>query len=100
MRNSVSTANSLQANLGAKNHATVMPDADKDATINAIIGAAFGAAGQRYEYVKSVSCFSFSVYSASITVANGESLTHSPSLKLIGPLLFLHLLADAWLCPL
>jgi len=46
---------SLQANLGAKNHATVMPDADKDATINAIIGAAFGAAGQRY--VTPVSCF-------------------------------------------
>lgn len=37
----------VQANLGAKNHATVLPDADKDATINAIIGAAFGAAGQR-----------------------------------------------------
>jgi malonate-semialdehyde dehydrogenase (acetylating)/methylmalonate-semialdehyde dehydrogenase len=38
----------VQSNLGAKNHATVMPDADKDATINAIVGAAFGAAGQRY----------------------------------------------------
>lgn len=37
----------VQANLGAKNHATVMPDADKEATINALIGAAFGAAGQR-----------------------------------------------------
>ena len=39
----------VQSNLGAKNHATVMPDADKEATINAIIGAAFGAAGQRSE---------------------------------------------------
>jgi malonate-semialdehyde dehydrogenase (acetylating)/methylmalonate-semialdehyde dehydrogenase len=38
----------VQANLGAKNHATIMPDADKEATINAIVGAAFGAAGQRY----------------------------------------------------
>lgn len=37
----------VQANLGAKNHATILPDADKEATINAIIGAAFGAAGQR-----------------------------------------------------
>ena len=37
----------VQANLGAKNHATIMPDADKEATINAIVGAAFGAAGQR-----------------------------------------------------
>lgn len=37
----------VQANLGAKNHATVMPDADKEATINALVSAAFGAAGQR-----------------------------------------------------
>ncbi|KAF7559202.1 hypothetical protein G7046_g4963 [Stylonectria norvegica] len=37
----------VQANLGAKNHALVMPDADKDYAINSIISAAFGAAGQR-----------------------------------------------------
>ncbi|KAF8469608.1 Aldehyde/histidinol dehydrogenase [Kalaharituber pfeilii] len=37
----------VQANLGAKNHACVMPDASKNATLNAIVGAAFGAAGQR-----------------------------------------------------
>ncbi|KAI7871062.1 methylmalonate-semialdehyde dehydrogenase [Spinellus fusiger] len=37
----------VQANLGAKNHAVVMPDASKQATLNAIAGAAFGAAGQR-----------------------------------------------------
>lgn len=37
----------VQSNLGAKNHATILPDADKEGTINAIIGAAFGAAGQR-----------------------------------------------------
>ncbi|KAF8424584.1 Aldehyde/histidinol dehydrogenase [Tirmania nivea] len=37
----------VQANLGAKNHACVMPDANKQATLNAIVGAAFGAAGQR-----------------------------------------------------
>jgi len=37
----------VQANLGAKNHAVILPDADKNATINAIVGAAFGAAGQR-----------------------------------------------------
>lgn len=36
-----------QANLGAKNHAVVMPDADRKQAINAVIGAAFGAAGQR-----------------------------------------------------
>ncbi|KAI9495762.1 methylmalonate-semialdehyde dehydrogenase [Zychaea mexicana] len=37
----------VQANLGAKNHAVVLPDANKNATLNAIAGAAFGAAGQR-----------------------------------------------------
>ena len=37
----------VQANLGAKNHAVVMPDASKEATLNALAGAAFGAAGQR-----------------------------------------------------
>lgn len=37
----------VQANLGAKNHATILPDADKEATLNALCGAAFGAAGQR-----------------------------------------------------
>ena len=37
----------VQANLGAKNHAVVLPDANKQATLNAIAGAAFGAAGQR-----------------------------------------------------
>lgn len=37
----------VQANLGAKNHAVVMPDANKQAALNAIAGAAFGAAGQR-----------------------------------------------------
>lgn len=33
--------------MGAKNHGIVMPDADKDDTINALIGACFGSTGQR-----------------------------------------------------
>lgn len=37
----------VQANLGAKNHAIVVPDASKNRTINSVVGAAFGAAGQR-----------------------------------------------------
>jgi malonate-semialdehyde dehydrogenase (acetylating)/methylmalonate-semialdehyde dehydrogenase len=37
----------VQSNLGAKNHAVVLPDADRAATIKALSGAAFGAAGQR-----------------------------------------------------
>lgn len=37
----------VQANLGAKNHCVVMPDANKNLALNSIAGAAFGAAGQR-----------------------------------------------------
>ena len=37
----------VQANLGAKNHAILMPDANKEHALNSIGGAAFGAAGQR-----------------------------------------------------
>ncbi|KAJ1670707.1 hypothetical protein EV182_008048, partial [Spiromyces aspiralis] len=36
-----------QCNMGAKNHCIVLPDANKEHTLNAISGAAFGAAGQR-----------------------------------------------------
>lgn len=41
------TGKRVQANLGAKNHGVVMADANKNATLNSLIGAAFGAAGQR-----------------------------------------------------
>lgn len=37
----------VQANLGAKNHAVVLPDADPSLASSAIAGASFGAAGQR-----------------------------------------------------
>lgn len=37
----------VQANLGAKNHLIVLPDTNKNRFINALNGAAFGAAGQR-----------------------------------------------------
>lgn len=33
--------------MGAKNHAVIMPDADKEDAINAMIGACFGSTGQR-----------------------------------------------------
>ena len=33
--------------MGAKNHGVIMPDANKESTLNALVGAAFGAAGQR-----------------------------------------------------
>jgi malonate-semialdehyde dehydrogenase (acetylating)/methylmalonate-semialdehyde dehydrogenase len=37
----------VQSNMAAKNHAVIMPDADREAAVNALVGAAFGAAGQR-----------------------------------------------------
>ena len=37
----------VQALGGAKNHALIMPDADVQGTVNALLGAAFGAAGER-----------------------------------------------------
>ena len=37
----------VQSMMGAKNHAVVMPDANRDQSLNALVGATFGAAGQR-----------------------------------------------------
>ncbi|KAK8518918.1 hypothetical protein V6N13_017819 [Hibiscus sabdariffa] len=37
----------VQSNMGAKNHGIVMPDSNKEATLNALLAAGFGAAGQR-----------------------------------------------------
>jgi malonate-semialdehyde dehydrogenase (acetylating)/methylmalonate-semialdehyde dehydrogenase len=37
----------VQCMMGAKNHAVVLPDASKEQALNQLVGAAFGAAGQR-----------------------------------------------------
>ncbi|WP_256276228.1 CoA-acylating methylmalonate-semialdehyde dehydrogenase, partial [Burkholderia sp. HMSC10F09] len=37
----------VQSMMGAKNHAVVLPDANREQAIDALVGAAFGAAGQR-----------------------------------------------------
>ncbi|XP_043234965.1 probable methylmalonate-semialdehyde dehydrogenase [acylating], mitochondrial isoform X2 [Amphibalanus amphitrite] len=37
----------VQCNMGAKNHGVIMPDANKENMLNQLVGAAFGAAGQR-----------------------------------------------------
>mmetsp|Transcript_597 Transcript_597/g.2119 ORF Transcript_597/g.2119 Transcript_597/m.2119 type:complete len:528 (-) Transcript_597:1152-2735(-) len=37
----------IQSNMGAKNHGIIMPDANKEAVVNALVGACFGASGQR-----------------------------------------------------
>lgn len=44
----------VQSNMGAKNHAIVMPDADKEDTINALIGACYGSTGQRCMAISTV----------------------------------------------
>jgi len=36
-----------QCNMGAKNHAVILPDADPVSTVNQLVGASMGAAGQR-----------------------------------------------------
>jgi len=37
----------VQANMGAKNHGIICPDADKEEALNSLAGASFGASGQR-----------------------------------------------------
>ena len=44
----------VQALGGAKNHAVVLPDADLDATADALIGAGFGSAGERCMAISAV----------------------------------------------
>jgi len=41
------TGKRVQSNMGAKNHGVILPDANKENTLNQLVGAAFGAAGQR-----------------------------------------------------
>jgi malonate-semialdehyde dehydrogenase (acetylating)/methylmalonate-semialdehyde dehydrogenase len=46
-RTAASNGKRVQAMAGAKNHLVVLPDADLELTVKAILGSAFGAAGQR-----------------------------------------------------
>ncbi|MDE4454174.1 CoA-acylating methylmalonate-semialdehyde dehydrogenase [Psychrobacter sp. DAB_AL62B] len=41
------TGKRAQCMMGAKNHGVILPDANKEQTLNQLAGAAFGAAGQR-----------------------------------------------------
>jgi malonate-semialdehyde dehydrogenase (acetylating)/methylmalonate-semialdehyde dehydrogenase len=56
-----------QCMMGAKNHAVVLPDANKEQTLNQLLGAGFGAAGQR--------CMA-----ASVAVLVGEAQAWLPEL--------------------
>ena len=42
----------VQANMGAKNHTAIMPDANHNQAVNAVVGAAFGAAGQSHDLLE------------------------------------------------
>ena len=48
----------VQCNMGAKNHGVIMPDANREYTVNQLVGAAFGAAGQVYLFSKHLEHFS------------------------------------------
>lgn len=46
-RRSSKAGKRCQAMMGAKNHCVILPDADREVALNQLVGAAFGAAGQR-----------------------------------------------------
>ena len=46
----------VQALGGAKNHAVIMPDADIDNAVNALMGAAYGSCGERCMAISAVVC--------------------------------------------
>ena len=62
----------VQALGGAKNHMVVMPDADLDMSVNALMGAAFGSAGER--------CMAISV-AVAVTDAVADELVARLKLK-------------------
>ncbi|MCB1713843.1 MAG: CoA-acylating methylmalonate-semialdehyde dehydrogenase [Candidatus Competibacteraceae bacterium] len=70
----------VQALGGAKNHMVVMPDADLDKTVDALMGAAYGSAGER--------CMAISI-AVAVTDAIGDALVErlAPRVKAlkIGP---------------
>jgi len=69
----------VQALGGAKNHMVVMPDADLDITVDALMGAAFGSAGER--------CMAISVAVAVGDIADDlvEKLAARTRALVIGP---------------
>ena len=96
----------MQCNMGAKNHGVIMPDANKEYTINQVsnvlpifqlVGAAFGAAGQRcmalstavlvgeakswLPEVKTLSVITIIIIigEGQVLVAGGENLLPSPT---------------------
>ncbi len=65
----------VQALGGAKNHAIVMPDADMDNTVSALMGAAYGSCGER--------CMAISV-AVAVGEETGDTLVRKLSEQLAG----------------
>ncbi|KAH9696957.1 methylmalonate-semialdehyde dehydrogenase (acylating) [Citrus sinensis] len=65
----------IQCNIGAKNHAVVMPDASIDATLSALVAAGFGGAGQKCMALTTV------VYVGSITPWEDKLVEHAKAIK-------------------
>lgn len=80
----------VQSMMGAKNHAVVMPDANKEQTLNALVGAAFGAAGQRCMALSVAVMVGESKHWLSDFVAKAKTLTvnagHEPNTD-VGPVI-------------
>ena len=48
LRDLLAGRKSVECFAGAKNHMVIMPDADLDQAVDALIGAAYGSAGERW----------------------------------------------------
>ena len=73
-----------QANMGAKNHAVILPDAHPEATVAALTGAAFGAAGQR-------SALPSHDAAETMPARAGQPVPNRPLLDVYNPVLHRHL---------
>lgn len=67
----------VQALGGAKNHALVMPDADLDNAVSALMGAAYGSCGERCMAISVVLCVGDAIADALI----GKLVPHIEALK-------------------
>lgn len=65
-RESTQRGKRVQALGGAKNHAVVMPDADLDNAVNALMGAAYGSCGERCMAISVAVCIGDAVADALI----------------------------------
>ena len=70
----------MQALGGAKNHAVVLPDADLDFAVDALIGAAYGSAGERCMAISAVVAVG-AAGDPLVEAARGEGAAHRRSAR-------------------